>query len=78
MVSANFTTNAFFGIVHEIRPVVLTFRIVAPQATQWTTLEENGGADARTVVDGEFLQGENQGLAHGIDFLHEIFLLRTT
>ena len=48
-----------FGYVAELWFRVLPFRIVAPEAAHGAALEEHGGADARSVVQGKALNVEN-------------------
>jgi len=49
------TGNTSFGIIAELRFRVLSFRIVAPEATHGASFEEHSCADARTIVQGKAL-----------------------
>ena len=48
-----------FGKVAKLRFRVLPFRIVAPEAAHGASFEEHSCADARTIVQGEALNVEN-------------------
>ena len=50
--------------VHGLRVHGLSLRVVAPHARQRAALHEHGGADAGSIVDGEFLDIENQTVWH--------------
>ena len=45
---------------HNLGTRRLTFGIMAPRAAEWTALEEDGGANARAIVQGIFLDVEDQ------------------
>jgi hypothetical protein len=47
------------GKVAEFRLMTLTLGIVAPETTHRATFEEHSGADARSVVQGEALNVED-------------------
>jgi hypothetical protein len=49
-----------FPIQKQLRPGIATFRIVAPPAGKGTTLEEDGGPDARPIVHGVMTNVEYQ------------------
>jgi hypothetical protein len=51
--------QAFAAILDELRLKLLGFRVAAPSASQGAALEENDGPDARTVVNGIFLDVKN-------------------
>ena len=51
--------NASISEIAKLGFGVLPFRIVAPEAAHGTAFEEHGGADARTIVQGEALDVKN-------------------
>jgi hypothetical protein len=51
--------DAAIVMQHDFQVGRLAFRIVTPPATEWTTLEKDGGADARPIVDGIFFDIED-------------------
>jgi len=53
------TGDTPFGNVAKLRFRVLPLGIVAPEAAQRATFEEDRGADARAIVQGEALYVEN-------------------
>jgi hypothetical protein len=63
--SACAATDAFAGIIKQLVRCLVRLGIVAPDAAQGATLEKDGGADAGTVVDREFLNVKNVS-CHGL------------
>ena len=56
------TVFSFPLLNHDLDSSDLRFRITAPSAAKGTTLQENDGADARTVMDGIFLDIKDPSL----------------
>jgi hypothetical protein len=59
------TGNTAVGVVPELDTGVPSFRVVAPETSQWATLEEDRRADPRAVMDGKTLYVKDKtGVAH--------------
>jgi len=56
------TADASFRVEHDFRLEMNTFRILAPEATERTTLEKSDCSDARSIVDREPLDVEDPAL----------------
>ena len=52
--------QAFLPVLQDLYPWQLAFGIGTPAAAQRAALDDYGGADARTVIDAEFLNIEYQ------------------
>ena len=53
--------DAFSRVEKQFRKSGLAFRVGAPRATQWATLEEYYGAYAIAIMQGKALNIENHG-----------------
>lgn len=60
--------GAFLRVIQYFRQEYLTLRIVAPSASQGTTLEENGGPDTGAVMNAKLLNVKDNRLIHSWPF----------
>jgi hypothetical protein len=50
--------------VDKLKTFALSFGVVAPPATHWTSFEEHGGSNSRAVMNGVSLNVENNAFLH--------------
>jgi hypothetical protein len=60
------TTDTLLPVERDLGKVGDRFRIVTPETLQWTALEEHGGANARTIMQGCTLDVEDQSASFHI------------